>query len=176
MEHCVASVTWCLRSRFERRLSERVFSIIQEHWHNKPVLTFCSSRRGTVECANQVKQASMRTKGRMPSFFVRSEDQRARLKEAVKSTQDKPLAEMLGYGIAWHNASMETSDRMLVEQLFISRDVMFLACTATLAQVSFGFMTQALCQGGYGYIFVCSSVQRIQTSFCSPIFNSLRSL
>ena len=32
---------------FERRLNEKVFSVVQEHWGQKPVLAFCSSRKGT---------------------------------------------------------------------------------------------------------------------------------
>eukprot|EP00892_Ulva_mutabilis_P002995 jgi/Ulvmu1/12697/UM095_0001.1 len=119
---------------FERRLNEKVFSIVQEYWHSKPILTFCASRKGTVECASQVRQASMRSSGRTLGFFVRNEAQKNRLAEAARNAQDKALADMLSYGIAWHNASMEPADRALVEQLFISRDIMFLACTATLAQ------------------------------------------
>jgi ATP-dependent DNA helicase HFM1/MER3 len=33
---------------FEKRLNEKVFQVIQEHWGQKPVLAFCSSRRGVV--------------------------------------------------------------------------------------------------------------------------------
>lgn len=77
----------------------------------------------------------MRVNTRTTSFFVRNEAQKTRLLTAAQSTQDKALADMLVHGVAWHNASMEPADRSLVEQLFIARDVMFLACTATLAQV-----------------------------------------
>lgn len=33
---------------FEKRLNEKVFQVIQEHWGHKPVLAFCSSRKGVV--------------------------------------------------------------------------------------------------------------------------------
>lgn len=144
----VSRITYEWVIRFEKWLSDKVFSIIQEHWQNKPVITFCASRKGTVECANQVKKASLRTGCKTLSFFVRNEAQKARLIAAAHNATDNALADMLIYGMAWHNAAMEPADRSLVEQLFISRDVMFLACTATLAQVR-GLL---LC---YQKVYVC---------------------
>lgn len=68
------------------------------------------------------------------AFFVRNATQRTALEAAATGVADKALKVMLPNGIAWHNAAMEQSDRTIVEQLFISRDVMFLAATGTLAQ------------------------------------------
>lgn len=121
--------------RFEKWLSDKVFTVVQEFWQSKPVLTFCASRKGTVECANQVLKASMRSTSKLQGYFIRNEAQKARLAAAASNVQDKALADVLLHGVAWHNASMEPSDRSIIEDLFIARDVMFLACTATLAQV-----------------------------------------
>ena len=37
---------------FERNLNEKVFPILQEHWQQKPVIIFCSSRKGLVHPRN----------------------------------------------------------------------------------------------------------------------------
>ena len=39
---------------FERSLNDRVFAVVQEHWAQKPVLTFCSSRKGALYSAHRV--------------------------------------------------------------------------------------------------------------------------
>jgi ATP-dependent DNA helicase HFM1/MER3 len=31
---------------FERGLNDKVFQVVEKHWHQKPVLAFCSSRKG----------------------------------------------------------------------------------------------------------------------------------
>lgn len=68
-------------------------------------------------------------------FFVRSQDQLTALQAAAESLQDKALQGMVVQGVAWHHAAMEPQDRATIEQLFLQRHVMFLAATATLAQV-----------------------------------------
>lgn len=67
---------------------------------------------------------------------MRNAAQQARLRDASAAVQDKSLADSIGRGLAWHHAAMSHEDRSLVEQLFISRDLMCIAATATLAQVS----------------------------------------
>lgn len=71
-----------------------------------------------------------------PSFFVKNAAHQARLREAAEAVQDKPLAEFIIQGLAWHHAAMSQEDRSLVEQLFVSRDIMCISATATLAQVA----------------------------------------
>ena len=39
---------------FERNLSQKVFPILQEFWHQKPVIIFCSSRKGAIRCTRAV--------------------------------------------------------------------------------------------------------------------------
>jgi hypothetical protein len=48
---------------FERRLNERVFAIVQERWGEKPVLAFCSSRKGAAADACCVSVALLRCPG-----------------------------------------------------------------------------------------------------------------
>jgi hypothetical protein len=89
-----------------------------------------------VECCNKISEASKQLRVQTPSFFVRNADQQNRLRDAAAVVQDKALADFITRGLAWHNAAMSQEDRALVEQLYISRDLMCIAATATLAQVS----------------------------------------
>ena len=92
---------------------------------------------GTVECCNKINDASKQVRVQTPSYFVRNAEQQARLCDAAASKQDKGLADMITQGLAWHNAAMSQEDRARVEQLYIARDLMCIAATATLAQVSY---------------------------------------
>jgi ATP-dependent DNA helicase HFM1/MER3 len=166
---------------FERRLNDKVYAVLLEHWQEKPVLVFCSSRKGaalalqteiqfdalhmhrrhpfeffegTVECCNKISEGSSRGKMQSASCFVRNEAQKARLKETAASLHDKSLSEMVVRGIAWHNASMDAHDRSTIEQLFLSRDVMCLVATATLAQVCVLALLFAKQQDGIGVFYV----------------------
>ena len=47
--------------------------------------------------------------------------------------QDKKLQRMVPFGIAFHNANLDLSDRRKIEELFISQDILILATTSTLA-------------------------------------------
>jgi replicative superfamily II helicase len=97
------------------------------------------SHSGTVECCNKINNASKQLRVQTPSFFVRNADQQNRLRDAAAAVQEKALADLITQGLAWHHAAMSHEDRALVEQLYISRDVMCIAATATLAQVSHHF-------------------------------------
>ena len=190
---------------FEKHLNEKVFAVMMEHWGQKPVLTFCSSRKGvlprmtgtatnkeltqhiryytyvhlsytcllivaaqlqclhhtcshgrckrkagyagTVECAQQVQKGTIACgRAQQLPFFVRSNEQLAALQTGAATLQDKALQAMIIQGIAWHHAAMEPQDRATVEQLFLQRHVMFLAATATLAQVQYLRPPTAICE------------------------------
>jgi plasmid stability protein len=96
---------------------------------------------GTVECAHKVHEGSAHVCMQGLGFFVRSTGQLQVLEAASKKIHDKGLQVMLLHGIAWHHAAMEQEDRTILEQLFLSRTVMFLAATATLAQVRLTTLT-----------------------------------
>lgn len=153
---------------FEKNLNQKVFPILQEFWQQKPVIIFCSSRKGamrhcvyhcvwgfcgcktcavtvarmacshsgTVECCNKINEASRQQRLQTASYFVRNAEQQARLRDAAATVQDKALADFITQGLAWHHAAMSQEDRATVEKLFLSRDLMCIAATATLAQVS----------------------------------------
>jgi replicative superfamily II helicase len=89
---------------------------------------------GAQDCAIAVLSASS-TNIRPSTYFLRSPQQQQALADAADQCTDKALKAALVLGVAWHHAAMEPGDRSLVEQMFISRNVMFLAATATLAQV-----------------------------------------
>ena len=90
---------------------------------------------GAVDCAQKVQSAAHSAARDGAPFFVRNAAQAAALAGAAAQTQDRALQATLPHGVAWHHAAMEPEDRALVEQLFLARHVMFLAATATLAQV-----------------------------------------
>ena len=59
---------------------------------------------------------------------------RLRLQEAISSCQDPVLRKTIPYGVGAHNASLQTQDRQLVEQLFREGMLRVLCATTTLAQ------------------------------------------
>ena len=54
-------------------------------------------------------------------FFIRDQNHRNLLKEASKKFQDQKLAELVANnGLGYHHAGLSSSDRQLIENLFLN--------------------------------------------------------
>ncbi|KAI9496413.1 P-loop containing nucleoside triphosphate hydrolase protein, partial [Zychaea mexicana] len=96
---------------FENKMDWKLLDMIDKHSMGKPTLIFCSTRKSAQSsCEVLLKLMAQRN----------------------ISTLGK-LAEFLERGIGFHHAGLESSDRQLVEQLFIQRTIRVVSTTSTLA-------------------------------------------
>ncbi|XP_028638253.1 probable ATP-dependent DNA helicase HFM1 [Grammomys surdaster] len=110
--------------KFDLALNYKVYSVIRTYSDQKPTLVFCATRKGVQQAASVlVKDAK----------FVITMEQKLRLQKSAYSIRDSKLKDSLVYGVGYHHAGMELSDRKLVEGLFTSGDLPVLFTTSTLA-------------------------------------------
>ncbi|EGW07141.1 putative ATP-dependent DNA helicase HFM1 [Cricetulus griseus] len=110
--------------KFDLALNYKVYGVIRTYSDQKPTLVFCATRKGVQQAASVlVKDAK----------FIISVEQRLRLQKSAYSIRDSKLKDVLVYGVGYHHAGMELSDRKLVEELFTSGDLPVLFTTSTLA-------------------------------------------
>ncbi|XP_004619982.2 probable ATP-dependent DNA helicase HFM1 [Sorex araneus] len=110
--------------KFDLSLNYKIASVIQTYSDQKPTLVFCATRKGVQQAASVlVKDAK----------FIMSVEQRQRLQKCAYSTRDSKLRDIIIYGVAFHHAGMELSDRKVVEGAFMFGDLPVLFTTSTLA-------------------------------------------
>ncbi|KAG6376315.1 DEAD-domain-containing protein [Boletus reticuloceps] len=112
---------------YARTLDLRLFSIIQQHSTNKPILVFCPTRKGTLDTAKQLAkdyEQAMTGKNTLPWPPPMRIHQKF---------HDKDLATLVSVGIAVHHAGLNTDDRRAVEELFSRKYLRVLVATSTLA-------------------------------------------
>ncbi|XP_013369810.1 PREDICTED: probable ATP-dependent DNA helicase HFM1 isoform X2 [Chinchilla lanigera] len=110
--------------KFDLTLNYKVASVIRTYSDQKPTLVFCATRKGVQQAASVlVKDAK----------FVMTMEQKQRLQKCAYSVRDSKLRDILLYGVAYHHAGMELSDRKVVEGAFTVGDLPVLFTTSTLA-------------------------------------------
>ncbi|XP_052055209.1 probable ATP-dependent DNA helicase HFM1 [Apodemus sylvaticus] len=110
--------------KFDLALNYKVYSVIRTYSDQKPTLVFCATRKGVQQAASVlVKDAKL----------IITVEQKLRLQKSAYSIRDSKLKDTLVYGVGYHHAGMELSDRKLVEGLFTSGDLPVLFTTSTLA-------------------------------------------
>ncbi|XP_038193954.1 probable ATP-dependent DNA helicase HFM1 isoform X2 [Arvicola amphibius] len=110
--------------KFDLALNYKVYSVIRTYSDQKPTLVFCATRKGVQQAASVlVKDAK----------FIISMGQKLRLQKSAYSIRDSKLKDVVVYGVGYHHAGLELSDRKLVEELFTSGDLPVLFTTSTLA-------------------------------------------
>ncbi|XP_019061682.1 probable ATP-dependent DNA helicase HFM1 isoform X2 [Fukomys damarensis] len=110
--------------KFDLTLNYKVASVIQTYSDQKPALVFCATRKGVQQAASVlVKDAK----------FIMTMEQKQRLQKYAYSVRDSKLRDILVYGVAYHHAGMELSDRKVVEGAFTVGDLPVLFTTSTLA-------------------------------------------
>lgn len=122
-------LTWPMAKTFtfDKLLIDRLLPVVREHAAGRPALVFCNSRKVCQLAAHGIgAQAG--------AMLVASHAQRERLHAAAARLSDRSLASIVRNGIGWHDASVELSDRRLIEELFAEGALSVLCCTAGLAQ------------------------------------------
>ena len=119
---------------FDRRLTDNIWSVLNDFSRGKPSLVFCASRNGTSTTAMHISREAVRAAGgSRPSCFLKDPAQHGRLLHASASLGDASLRECLASGVGYHHAAMEPEDRAVVEALFRAQDLAVLCTTSTLA-------------------------------------------
>ncbi|XP_074077793.1 putative ATP-dependent DNA helicase HFM1 isoform X1 [Macrotis lagotis] len=110
--------------KFDLSLNYKVASVIQTYSDQKPTLVFCATRKGVQQAASVLSKNAK---------FVMSVEQKQRLQNYTHSIRDSKLRDLLTYGVGYHHAGMELSDRKIVEGAFTVGDLPVLFTTSTLA-------------------------------------------
>ncbi|NWR63273.1 HFM1 helicase, partial [Bucorvus abyssinicus] len=110
--------------KFDLTLNYKIASIIQTYSEQKPALVFCATRKGVQQAASVLAKDAK---------FLLSIEQKQRLQRHANSLKDSRLRDLLMYGVAYHHAGMEISDRKIIEGAFTVGDLPVLFTTSTLA-------------------------------------------
>ncbi|NXR62357.1 HFM1 helicase, partial [Rhadina sibilatrix] len=110
--------------KFDLTLNYKIASIIQTYAEQKPALVFCATRKGVQQAASVLAKDAK---------FLLSIEQKQRLQGLANSLKDSKLRDLLTYGVAYHHAGMEISDRKIIEGAFTVGDLPVLFTTSTLA-------------------------------------------
>ncbi|XP_059584027.1 probable ATP-dependent DNA helicase HFM1 isoform X3 [Alligator mississippiensis] len=110
--------------KFDLTLNYKIASVIQTYSEQKPALVFCATRKGVQQAASVLAKDAK---------FIMTTEQKQRLQRSANSIKDSKLRDLLIYGVAYHHAGMELSDRKIIEGAFTVGDLPVLFTTSTLA-------------------------------------------
>ena len=106
-------------------------ALTQRHQGNQ-ILIFVHSRAECGKTAKALRDLAL-DRDELSHFVRDGGGTQEILRDEVSSVSNADLKDVLTYGFAIHHAGMNREDRELVEDLFASRHIGVLCCTATLA-------------------------------------------
>ncbi|NXT41485.1 HFM1 helicase, partial [Pelecanoides urinatrix] len=109
--------------KFDLTLNYKIASIIQTYSEQKPALVFCATRKGVQQAASVLAKDA--------KFLLSIEQKQSKLSQVTDTIIS--LSDLLMYGVAYHHAGMEISDRKIIEGAFTVGDLPVLFTTSTLA-------------------------------------------
>ncbi|KAF4793067.1 hypothetical protein TURU_114568 [Turdus rufiventris] len=112
--------------KFDLTLNYKIAGIIQMYSEQKPALVFCATRKGVQQAASVLAKDAK---------FLLSIEQKQRLQGFANSLKDSKLRDLLTYGVAYHHAGMEISDRKTIEGAFTVGDLPVLCFSSGLDKV-----------------------------------------
>ncbi|XP_034558917.1 probable ATP-dependent DNA helicase HFM1 isoform X2 [Notolabrus celidotus] len=110
--------------KFDLSLNYKIANIIQTYSDQKPVLVFCSTRKGVQQSATVLAKDAR---------FIMSIEHKQRLRKFANSILDSKLRDLVMFGVGFHHAGVDLSDRKLIEHAFTLGDLPVLFTTRTLA-------------------------------------------
>lgn len=112
---------------FQTVLNAKLYGILQQHSVNKPMLVFCSTRKGVMGTADQI----------LKEYEEASQKKQAlpwtRPPRIERNFQNKHLEKLAACGIGIHHAGMSMDDRRATEDLYLRKLLRILFATSTLA-------------------------------------------
>eukprot|EP00760_Papus_ankaliazontas_P019676 PhM_4_TR18055/c0_g1_i1/m.41049/K18663/ASCC3; activating signal cointegrator complex subunit 3 len=112
---------------YNELMYDHVFDSVRQ---GQQVMVFVHSRRQTVEMAEYIRD-QMQYRGHQSYFF--NEDIPSEIRKKMHRLQGRELNNLVPYGIAVHHAGMARFDRTSVEDIYRSKYLSVIVCTATLA-------------------------------------------
>jgi activating signal cointegrator complex subunit 3 len=110
-------------------MNKPCLAAIKEHSPEKPALIFVASRRQTrLTAFDLISYAAADDESKR---FLRCSE--AKIDQIVEAIHDDALRHTIAFGIGLHHAGLSSSDREIVERLFLEGDIQVLVATATLA-------------------------------------------
>ncbi|KAI3382365.1 hypothetical protein SNEBB_006718 [Seison nebaliae] len=108
------------------------FKNIQIHGPNEPVLIFVSSRRQTRITAMDLmtQKAALTSDSGTSSWMKMCKEE---LDEILSLIHDSTLQTIIRFGVGIHHAGLVSSDRDIVQRLFVEQKIQILVATSTLA-------------------------------------------
>lgn len=115
---------------FDKRLTNHLGGVIQQHSSGRPTLVFCATRNGAQQAAQTLASESQQL------FRPQSDhDGRLfRLRQASQTIENPELRTCVLSGVGFHSAALRSSDRATIERLFKSSDLVVVCTTTTLSQ------------------------------------------
>ncbi|KAI0053920.1 P-loop containing nucleoside triphosphate hydrolase protein [Auriscalpium vulgare] len=112
---------------FAKLLDYRLFSLLQQHSANKPILVFVPTRKGVFDTAEHLMNdynKAAEAKQTLPWSSPRRIEQ---------SFIEKRLEKLAAAGIGAHHAGLNVEDKRVTEDLFLKKILRVVVCTSTLA-------------------------------------------
>ncbi|ESZ95176.1 hypothetical protein SBOR_4440 [Sclerotinia borealis F-4128] len=109
---------------FEKILDGKIPALIQKYSCKKPIMVFCFTRKSCEGTAAILAEHWTRQRvvdRAWPAPTIRT---------AVGS---KDLQELVGCGVAYHHAGLDSQDRCAIETAYLKGDISVICCTSTLA-------------------------------------------
>ncbi|XP_066451097.1 probable ATP-dependent DNA helicase HFM1 [Eleutherodactylus coqui] len=110
--------------KFDLTLNYKIAGVIQTYSDQKPTLVFCSTRKGVQQAASVLAK---------DANFILSIEHKKRLLKAANAIKDAKLRDLVLYGVGYHHAGLDVSDRKIIEATFTAGDLPALFTTSTLA-------------------------------------------
>ncbi|XP_029560143.1 probable ATP-dependent DNA helicase HFM1 isoform X1 [Salmo trutta] len=110
--------------KFDLSLNYKMANIIQTYSDQKPTLVFCSTRKGVQQSATVLAKDAR---------FIMSIEHKQRLVNYANSLLDSKLRDLVLFGVGFHHAGVDVSDRKRIEEAFNMGDLPVLFTTSTLA-------------------------------------------
>ncbi|KIP12313.1 hypothetical protein PHLGIDRAFT_330001 [Phlebiopsis gigantea 11061_1 CR5-6] len=112
---------------YQNTLDFKLYGVLQTYSADKPVLVFCTTRKGVVASAERLMkeyESSLHKKERLPW---------TKPGRVSRSFHDKRLGKLAEFGIGVHHAGMTMDDRRTTEELFLQKVLRVITATSTLA-------------------------------------------
>ncbi|KAM8930577.1 putative ATP-dependent DNA helicase HFM1 [Pelodytes ibericus] len=110
--------------KFDLALNYKMAGVIQTYSDHKPTLVFCATRKGVQQAATVLTKDAK---------FIMNIEHKQRLQKAANAIKDAKLRDLLLYGVGYHHAGVDVSDRKIIEAAFTVGDLPVLFTTSTLA-------------------------------------------
>ncbi|XP_063284129.1 probable ATP-dependent DNA helicase HFM1 [Pelobates fuscus] len=110
--------------KFDLTLNYKIAGVIQTYSDQKPTLVFCATRKSVQQAAAILAKDAR---------FNMGIEHKQRLRKTAGSLKDAKLRDLFLYGVGYHHAGVDVSDRKIIEAAFTMGDLPVLFTTSTLA-------------------------------------------